>query len=62
MNTTKTPSQLADDARQTANEAVESTREPPLTAGDPCRAVGCLLQSGQEFVLQAAVDLGEALP
>jgi ElaB/YqjD/DUF883 family membrane-anchored ribosome-binding protein len=26
MNTTKTPSQLADDARQTANEAVESTR------------------------------------
>ncbi len=26
MNTTKTPSQLADDARQTANEAVETTK------------------------------------
>lgn len=26
MNTTKTPSQLADDARQTANDAIDSTR------------------------------------
>ena len=26
MNTTKTPSQLADDVRQTANEAMETTR------------------------------------
>ena len=26
MNTTKTPSQLADDARQTANDAIDTTR------------------------------------
>jgi ElaB/YqjD/DUF883 family membrane-anchored ribosome-binding protein len=65
MNTTKTPSQLADDARQTANEAVESTRayaqNAVNAAGEKVREIRRDVEPGVEQLaarVQQAVQRG----
>lgn len=62
MNTTKTPSQLADDLRQTANDAVETTRAYAQNAVNAAgEKVRDLRREGEPGVEQLAARVQQAV-